>query len=383
MSVLISNDVFRQLLGEAQYEIIYYPERTIKAKVKNILKKLLKRSYYVKNPINWPNGLLAVGVMDLFESGMISKEDSDIVLLLATKWMDNGFKIRRVDDSVAGLAFVKKDIFAAKNLYEYLRTAPTDKDGSLLYNPGHNNNHVLADMIGQACPYLVMYGVTQNCPEAISLAARQITNYIKHGMDTRSGLPYHGYDLSVGYKIGILGWGRAVGWILMGEAYFLKYVDRAHPAYAEIEAAFISLVDKTLKFQHRDGLFCWQIQGVDGHIDTSATAMICNAIAMVAKDENDVKTYAPYGVEGDGRSGADGFGKVGNVGYKYRILGDECVEAASRGLEGILNNVRDGKIYGGLAECIAPGLHPQTYGAYPWVLGPALSLIARVGEIGK
>ena len=47
-----------------------------------------------------------------------------------------------------------------------------------------------------------------------------------------------------------------------------------------------------------------------------------------------------------------------------------------RGKEALLGLVKEGKIDNCLAECQGFSLYPQVYGAYPWSLGPGLSLFA-------
>ena len=51
-----------------------------------------------------------------------------------------------------------------------------------------------------------------------------------------------------------------------------------------------------------------------------------------------------------------------------------------RGREALWNCVKEGKIYGCLAECHGFSMYPQVYGAYPWSLGPALSLFVMTKE---
>lgn len=42
--------------------------------------------------------------------------------------------------------------------------------------------------------------------------------------------------------------------------------------------------------------------------------------------------------------------------------------------------MKEGKLDNALAECQGFSLYPQVYGAYPWSLGPALSLFAVTSE---
>ena len=60
------------------------------------------------------------------------------------------------------------------------------------------------------------YGEIFDKQEYRELAVLQIVNFLSYGMDGKTGLPYHGYDMTDSCKYGIIGWGRAVGWLLRG-----------------------------------------------------------------------------------------------------------------------------------------------------------------------
>lgn len=48
------------------------------------------------------------------------------------------------------------------------------------------------------------------------------------GMDELSGFPYHGFNSDTGMKYGIIGWGRAVGWLTSGMSESLAYLPEKH-----------------------------------------------------------------------------------------------------------------------------------------------------------
>ncbi len=90
-----------------------------------------------------------------------------------------------------------------------LRTA------SFAYRSQHPD-WLFADTLGMLCPFACRYGVQKQDKELLNLGIRQLELFFQKGMDEKTGLPYHGYDEKNGTKYGIIGWGRACGWMLLG-----------------------------------------------------------------------------------------------------------------------------------------------------------------------
>lgn len=109
-----------------------------------------------------------------------------------------------------------------------------------------------------------------------------------------------------------------------------------------LQDSYISLMDAVLAYQHKDGYFSWQLQAVDGPVDTSATGMICAALRQ---------------------------------GIEMGILSEPVYEHALwAGRYAIGESIRDSQVYDCSGECEGFGQYPQRYGAYPWALGTALML---------
>ena len=43
------------------------------------------------------------------------------------------------------------------------------------------------------------------------------------------------------------------------------------------------------------------------------------------------------------------------------------------------NYIENGRVNNTLAECLGFGMHPQTYGSYPWGQGVTLSMLSKIG----
>lgn len=347
-----------EMVKEAEYELLHYPERNFGSYLKRIIKMIAGNKQGPIDKISWPNGLLAKALADYYMENKNSEEARIILDCLKKyydRWISRGCKMYCLDDAYSGMALIDlhqitgddKYKKAAEAMVQYLFDHETDDAGSLPYRPQQKNDYIFADGIGLVCPFLCKYGSTYGDMNAINLAVTQIQNFIAFGMDEKTGLPYHGYQYESGVKYGIVGWGRAVGWLMIGMAESLSYMEESRPSYEVIKQAYRRMVDKVEAYQLEGGLYSWQLGAKEGPVDTSATAMILYAIAR------SLDTKILIGI------------------HKSRMM---------RGREALWNSVKEGKIYGCLAECQGFSMYPQIYGAYPWSLGPAMSLFVMTEE---
>ncbi len=367
--------MFEIMMKEASKELLTYPKRNLEWKLKNRIKKSLGMEYETKDLVNWPCGLLAIGLTDGI--GELSEEEKtkvqDALCTFFDRWIDGGQELKTLEDTLSGAALLSLYEMTGKTQYrngahvmtKYLLAHERDEAGSLPYRPKQKNGYVLADMLGMVCPFLYRYADVSarndwdayTVKSARELAYRQLENFFAYGIDKESGLPFHGYVYASKKKLGLVGWGRAAGWVLSGLAAGLAYEDRSQPAYGKIRGWYEGLLKSVIPYQQEDGLFGWQLVKPSGedekevlpHKDTSATAMILSAVkkAESALDRDDPKIR-------------------------------ECID---KGITGIKKEVKGGKVFNASAECLDIGVHPQIYGAYPWSLGPSLSLMA--GEKGR
>ena len=157
-------------------------------------------------------------------------------------------------------------------------------------------------------------------------------------MDVVTGLPYHGYDLETKIKKGIVGWGRAVGWLLLGVVDSMEYFPEGEEKQFLVKE-LKKLISSCRKYLREDGSFAWQLTAVEGPKDTSSIAMV------------------GYGIK-----------KAVSLGLVTNPEQEQIKKA-------LLDSYRQGKIYDCSAECEGFSQYPQFYGAYPWSLGPALRLL--------
>lgn len=347
-----------EMVQQAKKQVLCYPKRSTTYKMKRMMRKLMGQKVEPKDSFNWPNGLLAKGLIDYYYAHQNSEEARQIIDCLkkyANRFLRRKCRMFYLDDAYSGLILIELHQITKDEKYrkgadaiaKYLFEHETDDMGSLLYRPSQKNGYIFADMIGMVCPFLCKYGVVYDSNAAINLAVTQITNFIAYGMDEKTGLPYHGYELESGMKYGIIGWGRAVGWLMIGMSEALALLDEKRPSYDAMKQAYRRMVDKVEMYQLAGGWYTWQLPAKEGPVDTSATAMILYAIAR------SLETKVLIGI------------------HKSRMI---------RGLEALQSIVTEGEIPNALAECQGFCMYPQTYGAYPWSLGPALALFVMTEE---
>ena len=347
-----------EMVKAAEEDLLHYPKRSLGYYLKRTAKMLTGRKVEPLDKINWPTGLVAKSLSDYYMKNKNSEEARIILDCLKKyydKWISHGCKRYYLDDVFSGMALIdlhqmtgdEKYKKAADTMVKYLFDHETDRAGSLPYRPNQKNGYIFADGIGMICPFLCKYGSTYGDMNAINLAVTQIQNFIEYGMDAKTGLPYHGYHYETGVKYGIVGWGRAAGWLMIGMSESLAYMENDRPSYEMIKQSYRRLVDKVEAYQLEGGLYSWQLGAKEGPIDTSATAMILYAIAR------SLETKVLIGI------------------HKSRMI---------RGREALWGTVKDGRIDGCLAECQGFSMYPQVYGSYPWSLGPALSLFSMTEE---
>lgn len=359
----MNHELLCRMKAEAVWELLHYSEKDMKRKCRDMLKKAAGRYVPPQDDIFWDTGLLANGLMEFSEE----KEIFDAVREYFDRWTAQGMPIHYMDDTLCGAALLQvyqatseeKYKKGADRMAEYLldlAQKEADAAGSIPYRPAQKNGHVYVDGIGMICPFLAMYGVAYEKEEAVRLAVTQIENMLKYGMDEKTGLPYHGFRYESRVKYGIIGWGRAAGWLFMGMRGVLYQLRNGKAArfslaseYRKLEEAFVGLLEAVSRYQRKDGGFSWQLEAMEGPADSSATAMIAQALY--------------FGAE------------LGNTeaGIKWKKMFRSAVDF-------LCESEKDGKIYRCLGECMGFSQYPQVYGAYPWSLGTALEVIGKEKE---
>lgn len=343
---MIEQDIIDGLIISAQYQLLHYPKYSIGQYIKNTIKLLLGHSNGKRNAFGWPNAMLANALVN------VAKQDNDVREILVTyykKYAKKKNKLPSIDCALNGYALL--DLYEQEknleyeqmlnNIYHQISIYPSSADGNFPYNPKQPQD-IYADGIGTVVPFLCRYGKTFSCKAAISMGLQQIDNFMKTGLDKKSGLPYHGFDATTKKKLGIIGWGRGVGWIMMGIVDSLPYIENQND-YDRLSEYLRVLIDNVVKYQLDTGYFTWQLPAIDGMVDTSATAMIGYGIAKAVE---------------------------------LKVIDNSYSTVVQEAREAIKHSIDNNTIIDCSGECIGFGQYPQwNYGEYPWALAPGIQLL--------
>lgn len=372
----------RALADTAAEQIDAYPVITKKDKAKRAIKRrILGQKLAPVDPFSWPNAMLGEGLLAAFEAAGEKKYLQAVVDHLK-RWKSAGYRIYYVDNIMNGSLALWIEELLERKAYafsreeesellalcreaeeacaDWVRSAALTAGGILPYRT-HHPDWLFADTLGMVCPFLCRYGTREKDEALLRLGIAQLQHFIEKGMDQRSGLPYHGYDEKSGMKYGIIGWGRACGWMMKGMAESLACLPKEQKEYDSLRIAFERLVNAVLACQRADGGFSWQLEAMEGHKDSSAEGMIGAAILT--------------GI----RAGLlrDGEGQKAGTEQEKRCFVPACgsfVRQLEKAAEEsvVLGTVKDCSM-----ECRDFAEYPQVYGSYPWGSGSVLAFLAQ------
>ncbi len=351
--------LLQELLRETEYELFHYPITTKKQDVKYVIKRILKPVGTPKrDSFFWTHAMLA--------SALESVGNVEVLKKYYDAWIAKDLPIHNIDNVMNGYSLLyvyeqtKEEKYkeAAHKLYEYLCDYKREMENTLPYRK-HHPKHIYADGVGMIAPFLCRYGTVFEKEEAVEAGIGYIQDFLRFGMDESTGLPYHGYDLETKVKYGIIGWGRAVGWLMLGLADSLQYIPKSKEK-TELQTAFLNLMEAGSRYLRIDGYFSWQLSAMEGPKDTSATAMIGYAMQKAAQ-----------GGIADVIETCDEIVIIDFDNYKKAIV---KIKTA------IVSSCKNGKIYDCSGECEGFSQYPQVYGAYPWSLGPGVRLLVQTQD---
>lgn len=353
------SDTIELVSKEAKRLLYAYPERTKKEKIKYCIKRILRPNATPRTKhFSWPQAMLTMGLLETGEREYV--ED------FYQKYIEKGYPIETIETCMHGqvllslLESCEDQKWKARyqnvvdTMYHYLLEQYQKYHNTIPYNENHPT-YILVDGIGMVVPFLVRYGSVFGEQKSVQMAVNLLDEYWKHGMDGATYLPYHGYDSQAKMKYGIIGWGRAVGWLLWGIVDSLDYLPEELRSMWQNRA--YQMIESCMTYQRPDGGFAWQIQALEGHMDSSTMAMLGLGLRKLLK-KND-------------------FEEVGISESEAKQQDEKNLQSCLKKLVLALEGCRkEGKVMESSAECIDFAQYPQVYGSYPWSVGPYLRIKA-------
>ena len=214
----------------------------------------------------WQTGALVQALCETGNEALIKK---------ATQRIHRDFNCDIICDSDYGLL-----CFALRNQseFEVLRSTmlryilDNQTDEHLVYYKSGVKSSAFVDTLGFVCPFLTEYGLSNNRPDLVELAKKQIELYFENGIEPHSGLPFHAYEIDRLIPRGICDWARGLAWLLIAlmDSYLcLQKVGKTDSFY---EKNILRYGDLLLTLQKNSGAYSWQLlSGQES--DSSATAV--------------------------------------------------------------------------------------------------------------
>lgn len=163
-----------------------------------------------------------------------------------------------------------------------------NKEGILLYRK-NVSDIAFVDTIGLAIPFLFNFSFTYNDEECYKIAKKNIEFYYFNSKKDICNLPSHAIDIVNKYQLGSIGWGRGVGWFLLGLIDSYEYIinERDKNNLYDIIIEYANYLEDYLS---KNDYFCCQML-FKSHYDSSINAIVGYYFAKLYKFTNNQKYF--------------------------------------------------------------------------------------------
>lgn len=145
-------------------------------------------------------------------------------------------------------------------------------DGMISYVNDLTSDERYVDTLGLVCPFLALYASVYHIPEYSQLAIEQLRQFSGYGLEPCFLLPNHAYSTVRKLPLGVYGWGRGVGWYILGLIDTYQELDENEDKLW-LRNQIRNVADKYRTFQRQDGGFGFIVQMQYGY-DSSVTAVM-------------------------------------------------------------------------------------------------------------
>lgn len=256
-----------------------------------IIIDMLKGNYKRSAIQSWQEAALFLGLSQHYRSSGDIEVKSILEKFTDRKIAaDGSWKIKPTesDQAILAYAFLDADFLDFQKLkpamdetYEMILSLKGE-DRTVAYK-SHKRDFRFVDTVGFISPFLVNYGLKYNHSEAVDLGIEQILEYQKFGMMEHENIPCHTYDVRSKIPVGLFGWGRGLGWFMIGLADSWKALPQNNPHKTELTEIMKKTVKSVIKFQIENGGFHWLMFDPASRLDSSATATLAYFFSVAEK----------------------------------------------------------------------------------------------------
>lgn len=247
-----------------------------------IIIDILRGQYQRAAIQSWQEAALVLGLgEEVRANGNLNMEQQIQQFITAKVTASGKWKVKPAESDHAMLAygFLNCDFIdhnkyraAYDETWQMIRSLKGE-DGTVAYK-SYKQDFRFVDTVGFICPFLIKYGVRYSVPEAVDLAVTQILEYQKYGMMPGENIPCHTYHTDTKIPTGLCGWGRGLGWWVLGLADSWQALPTLHPAKKTFEQLMIKTARSAMKFQDTNGGYHWLLFDPASRVDSSTVASI-------------------------------------------------------------------------------------------------------------
>ena len=242
---------------------------------------ILRGNYKRKAIQSWQEAALVLGLNEYVSKTEDAAAGKAIRDFFDSKINQTGWKVKPTesDHAILGYALLNTAFIdhskyktALDETYQMILSL-RGEDGTVAYKK-QSRDYRFVDTIGFICPFLVKYGLQFNSSEAVALGIKQIWEYQKYGMMPHENIPCHTYHVETKIPTGLFGWGRGLGWFVIGLIDTWNVLPENHPKKKDLEEIIIKTAKSVFKFQHENGSFSWLVFVKEARIDSSTVATL-------------------------------------------------------------------------------------------------------------
>ncbi|TYS60080.1 hypothetical protein FZC74_08000 [Sutcliffiella horikoshii] len=251
---------------------------------------MIRKRYTNRNIQYWQEAALLLGLIESLKKKNDPKVKKEIQRFLKRKFDATGQWIEKpqhIDAAILAYAIMKIEFINSNNYnkaFDYtweLIKAHIGEDGTVGYRKSMMNYRYV-DTIGFICPFLITYGIRYKKEHCVALSLKQIQEYERYGL-LEYNLPSHAYDLKTKLPLGLIGWGRGLGWYAIGLMDSFLELPNDSLEKQVLKESVLKYAAAIVKVQKKNGSWAWTVTRKESISDSSTTATLGWFLANVSE----------------------------------------------------------------------------------------------------